>query len=239
MTEMGTCESRCPACETRCPLTNHPDGYHLCPICDNGYFVATRVECPVSEPASSGAGPKECPKCGSQDRDTGLMPCTFGAPHEWHKQAPRNDVAERGTPGEQETAQQDIIERLRAACNGHPASMIPWPHYLLHDAIAEIARLRAEAARLTEQVEAERKIGREEIERRMNLEEFLAAAEANLRDAKEVADAAKEFMNVSPSTYYGWGPETEIKMRPLRARLTAALAKLEANPGTPQPKEGQ
>jgi hypothetical protein len=36
----------------------------------------------------------------------------------------------------------DIIERLKEACNGHPAAKIPWPHRLLHDAIAEIERLR-------------------------------------------------------------------------------------------------
>lgn len=34
----------------------------------------------------------------------------------------------------------NIKERLAAACVGKPAK-IPWPHYLLHDAIAEIERL--------------------------------------------------------------------------------------------------
>lgn len=37
----------------------------------------------------------------------------------------------------------DIVDRLREACVGHPAAKIPWPHRLLHDAIAEIERLRA------------------------------------------------------------------------------------------------
>jgi len=36
----------------------------------------------------------------------------------------------------------DIVERLRAAYNGHPHAKGPWPHRLLHDAIAEIERLR-------------------------------------------------------------------------------------------------
>lgn len=36
----------------------------------------------------------------------------------------------------------DIIQRLKAACNGHPNAQIPWPHRLLHDAIAEIERGR-------------------------------------------------------------------------------------------------
>jgi hypothetical protein len=42
----------------------------------------------------------------------------------------------------------DIIARLQEACSGHPAAKIPWPHRLLHDAIGEIIRLRAEVARL-------------------------------------------------------------------------------------------
>ena len=38
----------------------------------------------------------------------------------------------------------DIVERLHEACNGHPHAKIAWPHRLLHDAVAEIERLRAE-----------------------------------------------------------------------------------------------
>lgn len=37
----------------------------------------------------------------------------------------------------------DITYRLRARCSGHPNAPIPWPHRDLHDAIAEIERLRA------------------------------------------------------------------------------------------------
>ncbi len=40
-------------------------------------------------------------------------------------------------------ADQDILVRLREACVGHPYARIPWPHRLLHDAIAEIERLRS------------------------------------------------------------------------------------------------
>jgi hypothetical protein len=36
----------------------------------------------------------------------------------------------------------DIVERLKAACIGHPHARISWPHRLLHDAIAEIEALR-------------------------------------------------------------------------------------------------
>lgn len=36
----------------------------------------------------------------------------------------------------------DIIARLQDACVGHPHARIPWPHRLLHDAIAEITSLR-------------------------------------------------------------------------------------------------
>jgi hypothetical protein len=35
----------------------------------------------------------------------------------------------------------DLVERLRGACEGHPNAEIPWPHRLLHEAIAEIERL--------------------------------------------------------------------------------------------------
>lgn len=45
----------------------------------------------------------------------------------------------------------DIVERLEAHCNGHPNAKIPWPHRVLHDAISEIKRLRAELAALKEQ----------------------------------------------------------------------------------------
>ena len=37
----------------------------------------------------------------------------------------------------------DIVDQLRGHCKGHPfAVAIPWPHRVLHDAIAEIERLR-------------------------------------------------------------------------------------------------
>lgn len=38
----------------------------------------------------------------------------------------------------------DIVEKINSACVGHPHAMIPWPHHLLHDAVNEIQRLRAE-----------------------------------------------------------------------------------------------
>lgn len=28
----------------------------------------------------------------------------------------------------------DLVERLRAACNGHPHAKIEWPHRILHEA---------------------------------------------------------------------------------------------------------
>ena len=39
----------------------------------------------------------------------------------------------------------DIAERLRAACNGHPAAKVPWPHRVLHEGADEIDRLRSAA----------------------------------------------------------------------------------------------
>lgn len=38
----------------------------------------------------------------------------------------------------------DITARLAEACHGHPFARIPWPHYVLHEAIAEIRQLRAD-----------------------------------------------------------------------------------------------
>lgn len=47
----------------------------------------------------------------------------------------------------------DIIERLREACVGHPDARVPWPHRVLHDAIDEISRLRADRNSWKEMVE--------------------------------------------------------------------------------------
>jgi hypothetical protein len=47
----------------------------------------------------------------------------------------------------------DIIARLSAACVGHPAARIPWPHRLLHEARDEIERLRSEVIRLNGVIE--------------------------------------------------------------------------------------
>lgn len=35
----------------------------------------------------------------------------------------------------------DIVDRLKKACVGRPAK-IPWPHYILHEAVDEIGDLR-------------------------------------------------------------------------------------------------
>ncbi len=51
--------------------------------------------------------------------------------------------AEQMTSRKSDGASKDIVERLREACNGHPHAKIPWPHHLLHDAVAEIEQLRA------------------------------------------------------------------------------------------------
>lgn len=37
----------------------------------------------------------------------------------------------------------DILDRLEAHCVGRPYAKIEWPHRLLHDAVAEIERLRS------------------------------------------------------------------------------------------------
>ena len=41
-----------------------------------------------------------------------------------------------------DTNMPDVLDRLKDACVGHPYAKIPWPHRLLHDAIAEIEKLR-------------------------------------------------------------------------------------------------
>lgn len=37
----------------------------------------------------------------------------------------------------------DLVKRLRSACNGHPHAKIPWPHRVLHEAADRIAALEA------------------------------------------------------------------------------------------------
>lgn len=41
----------------------------------------------------------------------------------------------------------DLPNRLREACDGHPHAKIPWPHRLLHEAAEEILRLRKDGER--------------------------------------------------------------------------------------------
>ena len=38
----------------------------------------------------------------------------------------------------------DLIKRLREACNVHPAAKIPWPHRILHEAADAIESLQYE-----------------------------------------------------------------------------------------------
>lgn len=38
----------------------------------------------------------------------------------------------------------DLVDRLKAACVGHPTAEIPWPHRLLHEAADSIEALGAE-----------------------------------------------------------------------------------------------
>lgn len=43
-----------------------------------------------------------------------------------------------------EAPQPTVKERLTAHMVGYPFSLIPWPHRVLHDAVAEIEALKAE-----------------------------------------------------------------------------------------------
>lgn len=49
-----------------------------------------------------------------------------------------------------DVAAQELLERLSAACAGHPNAKIPWPHRLLHDAVALIQSLRTENTKARE-----------------------------------------------------------------------------------------
>ena len=44
----------------------------------------------------------------------------------------------------------ELIERVRAACNGHPHAKIAWPHRILHEAAAALSSQAAEIERLRE-----------------------------------------------------------------------------------------
>ena len=44
--------------------------------------------------------------------------------------------------------EKNVVARLRDACNGHPSTLIPWPHRVLHDAAARIEELEAALAKL-------------------------------------------------------------------------------------------
>jgi hypothetical protein len=46
--------------------------------------------------------------------------------------------------GKEQPDKPDIVERLLAACSGHPAAKIPWSYGVLREAIEEIKALRAE-----------------------------------------------------------------------------------------------
>ena len=48
-----------------------------------------------------------------------------------------------------------IPERLRAACRGHPAAHIPWPHRLLHEAADRIEALEAIAEEVLDRARIE------------------------------------------------------------------------------------
>ena len=45
----------------------------------------------------------------------------------------------------------DLVERLRAACNGHPHAKIAWPHRILHEAADRIEALERERAALRDE----------------------------------------------------------------------------------------
>lgn len=86
----------------------------------------------------------------------------------------------------------DIVKRLKDACAGHPAAEIPWPHRLLHDAIAEITLLR-EAARAAPERAVE---VREEIIRLRPHYQSQTATDAGRR---QILDHFEAMLTAAPS----------------------------------------
>lgn len=50
-----------------------------------------------------------------------------------------------------------LVERIRAACNGHPHAKIAWPHRILHEAADELERRAAAIERLVAERDEARK----------------------------------------------------------------------------------
>lgn len=76
------------------------------------------------------------------------------------------------------TADKTLVERLRAACDGHPHAKIPWPHRVLHEAAD---RIEADAARIT----------------------MLDAVATHERERADKLEAAlREIANYAPDKYY-------------------------------------
>lgn len=71
----------------------------------------------------------------------------------------------------------DIAERLRKACNGHPHAKVPWPHRLLHEAANSIEALKQRCEELERAA-----LARDRSE--VDWVEHIAALEAALRGLK-------------------------------------------------------
>lgn len=54
------------------------------------------------------------------------------------------------------TSSEEMVTRLKAACNGHPTASIAWPHRLLHEAADLIAKLNHECQHSMTTIAAER-----------------------------------------------------------------------------------
>lgn len=77
-----------------------------------------------------------------------------------------------------------IPARLRAACRGHPAAQIPWPHRLLHEAADRIEELDKAGERVLAFLEEEMSRAEPALEHHLMVE--AAELRAALRPNEEI-----------------------------------------------------
>lgn len=94
----------------------------------------------------------------------------------------------------------DIKQRLKEACNGHPVAEIPWPHRLLHTAADYIEQLEnaLEARRMVYAVQV-RKLEERELELQdtiLRLSTEVCERGHSIAELKKVAAAVVAHINI-------------------------------------------
>ena len=108
-----------------------------CPFCGGDGRV---IPDPCNKYRSNVLYRPQCDRCGG---GLGGFDTSVFAIAAWNKRDDRSAIAayHAALPSESE-----IVKRLHDACIGHPNARIPWPHRLLHDAVAAITALEARLA---------------------------------------------------------------------------------------------